>query len=48
VSLDHLGQARLALGYYEQAVAMSARQAAQFDAVAVSRRVSELRAAKQP
>ena len=46
VSLDHLGQARLALGYYEQALDMSARRAAQFDASAVSRRVAELRAAK--
>jgi len=48
VSLDHLGQPRLALGYYERALEMSTREAAQFDAAALSRRVAELRAAAHP
>lgn len=43
VSLDHLGQARLAAEFYQRALAASQTQAAQFDKGQVSRRVAELR-----
>jgi tetratricopeptide (TPR) repeat protein len=43
VSLDHLGQSRLAAEYYDRALEASRGQAAQFDPVPVSRRLKELR-----
>jgi tetratricopeptide (TPR) repeat protein len=43
VSLDHLGQSRLAAEYYDRALEASRGQAAQFDPVPVSRRLRELR-----
>ena len=48
VSLDHLGQARLATGYYERALDAASRQAAQFDPSAVGRRLAQLRASARP
>lgn len=43
VSLDQLGQARLAADFYGRALAASERQAAQFDRARVSRRIAELK-----
>jgi tetratricopeptide (TPR) repeat protein len=43
VSLDHLGQSRLAAEYYDRALEAARGQAAQFDPVPVSRRLRELR-----
>ena len=43
VSLDQLGQARLAREYYARALEASRSQASQFDPAAVSRRLAELR-----
>jgi len=43
VSLDHLGQARLAAEFYQRALAASQTQAAQFDKGQVSRRIAELK-----
>ena len=43
VSLDHLGQARLAADFYKRALAASGPQAAQFDKGQVSRRIAELK-----
>lgn len=43
VSLDHLGQARLAADFYQRALAASRQQAAQFDKGQVSRRIAELK-----
>jgi Flp pilus assembly protein TadD len=43
VSLDQLGQSRLALDYYEKSLALVTKTGAQFDRAAVTRRMSELR-----
>jgi tetratricopeptide (TPR) repeat protein len=43
VSLDHLKQPKLALDYYERAIAASGKAGAQFDRAQVSRRVNELK-----
>jgi len=43
VSLDHLGQARLAAEFYQRALAAAKQQAAQFDKGQVSRRIAELK-----
>lgn len=43
VSLDQLGQSRLAADFYKRALAASSRQAAQFDKGQVSRRIAELK-----
>ena len=43
VSLDNLGQSRLAADFYQRALAASGRQAAQFDKGQVSRRIAELK-----
>ena len=43
VSLDHLGQPRLAAEFYARALDASRRQATQFDPVPVARRLAELR-----
>lgn len=43
VSLDRLGETRLAVEYYARALDASRGQAAQFDAAAVQRRLAELR-----
>jgi tetratricopeptide (TPR) repeat protein len=43
VSLDHLGQSRLAADFYKRALAASGSQAAQFDKGQVSRRIAELK-----
>lgn len=43
VSLDQLGQARLAADFYKRALAASETQAAQFDKGQVSRRIAELK-----
>ena len=43
VSLDHLGQSRLAADFYQRALVASGRQAAQFDKGQVSRRIAELK-----
>jgi tetratricopeptide (TPR) repeat protein len=43
ISLDHLGQARLAADFYQRALAASRQQAAQFDKGQVSRRIAELK-----
>ncbi len=43
VSLDHLGQARLAADYYQRALDAARRQAPQFDRAQVSRRLAELK-----
>ncbi len=43
VSLDQLGQRRLAADFYQRALAASGRQAAQFDKGQVSRRIAELK-----
>jgi tetratricopeptide (TPR) repeat protein len=43
VSLDHLGQSRLAADFYQRALAASGQQGAQFDKGQVTRRLSELK-----
>jgi tetratricopeptide (TPR) repeat protein len=43
VSLDHLGQARLAADFYQRALAATGKQAPQFDKSQVSRRIAELK-----
>jgi cytochrome c-type biogenesis protein CcmH/NrfG len=43
VSLDHLGQARVARDYYQRSLAAGQKQAVQFDRNLVTRRVEELR-----
>jgi tetratricopeptide (TPR) repeat protein len=43
VSLDHLKQPKLALGYYERAMATAGKAGAQFDHGQVTRRVNELK-----
>jgi tetratricopeptide (TPR) repeat protein len=43
VSLDQLGQSRLAADFYQRALAASARQAVQFDKGQVSRRIADLK-----
>ncbi|MBL0142727.1 MAG: tetratricopeptide repeat protein [Betaproteobacteria bacterium] len=43
VSLDHLGQSRLAADFYQRALAATGKQAAQFDKGQVSRRIAELK-----
>jgi Tfp pilus assembly protein PilF len=43
VSLDRLGQGRLAAGFYRRALESASGRAAQFDAAAVARRLEELR-----
>jgi tetratricopeptide (TPR) repeat protein len=43
VSLDHLGQSRLAAEYYSRALEASRGQATQFDPAPVARRLAELR-----
>lgn len=43
VSLDHLGQSRLAAEFYGQALEAAARDAAQFDAQAARRRIADLK-----
>lgn len=48
VSLDQLGQPRLALEHYEKAAAVAARSGAQFDRAAVTRRITELQSARAP
>ena len=42
VSLDHLGQPRLAAGFYGRALDAALRQGAQFDAQAAARRLAEI------
>jgi tetratricopeptide (TPR) repeat protein len=42
VSLDHLRQAKLALEYYQRAVALAATRGASFDAVAARARIAQL------
>src|SRR5258708_5932584 len=42
VSLDHLGQRRVASEYYRRALAAARTQATQFDPVPVERRIAEL------
>jgi tetratricopeptide (TPR) repeat protein len=43
ISLDHLGQARLAAGFYRQALDAAGRGGAQFDPAPVARRLAEIR-----
>lgn len=43
VSLDQLGQPRLALDFYKRALAASGKQSAQFDKGQVSRRIAEIK-----
>jgi Tfp pilus assembly protein PilF len=43
VSLDHLGQPRLAADFYQRALAAARQQATQFDKGQVSRRIAELK-----
>ena len=43
VSLDHLGQSRIALDYYQRALAAGAKSGAQFDRAQVDRRIAELK-----
>lgn len=43
VSLDHLGQARVAADFYRRALEGAGEQSAQFDAAGAARRLSELR-----
>ena len=43
VSLDHLGQSRVAAGFYRQALEAAASQGAQFDPAPVARRLAEIR-----
>jgi tetratricopeptide (TPR) repeat protein len=42
VSLDHLRQPKLALDYYQRAIALAARRGASFDTAAARQRVSQL------
>ncbi len=44
VALDHLKQDKLALDYYQKALAQALKGGAQFDSVAVKRRIAELSA----
>ncbi|MEO8100939.1 MAG: tetratricopeptide repeat protein [Betaproteobacteria bacterium] len=44
VSLDHLKQPKLALNYYQKAVAAKSKSGGQFDPAAVARRINELTA----
>lgn len=44
VSLDHLKQPKLALNYYQKAVAAKSKSGGQFDPLAVARRINELTA----
>lgn len=46
VSLDQLGQSRLALEHYGKALQAATKHGAQFDRAAASRRIAELQAAK--
>jgi Flp pilus assembly protein TadD len=46
VSLDQLGQSRLALDHYGKALQAATKHGAQFDRAAASRRIAELQAAK--
>jgi tetratricopeptide (TPR) repeat protein len=48
VSLDQLGQSRLALEHYEKAAQVAARTGAQFDRAAVRRRIAELQGVRAP
>jgi Flp pilus assembly protein TadD len=48
VSLDQLGQTRLALEHYDKALAAAARSTAQFDRAAIARRIAELQGARTP
>lgn len=48
VSLEHLGQARLALDHYRRAVALAAEASAQFDIAAARQRIAALGADRQP
>jgi hypothetical protein len=43
VSLDHLGQSRLAAALYARALANVRGKGAQFDAASVARRLAELK-----
>ena len=43
VSLDHLGQNRLAADFYQRALTASGQQSVQFDKGQVSRRLAELK-----
>ena len=43
ISLDHLGQSRVAAGFYRQALEAAGRGGAQFDPAPVARRLAELR-----
>lgn len=43
VSLDHLRQAKLALEYYQRALALAAKRGASFDAAATRQRIEQLR-----
>lgn len=44
VSLDHMRQPRLALQYYQEALALGARHPASFDSASVARRIATLQA----
>ncbi len=46
VSLDQLGQGRLALEYYEKAIAPNTSNGGQFERAAVARRITELQATR--
>lgn len=48
VSLEHLGQPRLALDYYRRALALAGQGGAQFDLVSAQQRVAALGAEVQP
>jgi Flp pilus assembly protein TadD len=48
VSLDQLGQTRLAVEHYEKAAQVAARTGAQFDRAAVTRRIAELQGTRAP
>jgi tetratricopeptide (TPR) repeat protein len=48
VSLDQLGQSRLALEHYEKAAQVAARTGVQFDRAAVTRRIAELQGVRAP
>jgi hypothetical protein len=43
VSLDNLGQSRLAADFYQRALRAAGKQSAQFDRGQVSRRIAELK-----
>ena len=42
VSLDHLGQSRVAAGFYRRALEAARGRAAQFDPAAAARRIAEI------